>query len=67
MTNWIPCKKALYNDFVIACDKYGKIMIGCVYKDDDFSETGYTCESECCVMMYDCVAWMPLPEPYKNE
>ena len=66
---WIPCSERLPGKdgsfYVLCCDKYGEIMIGYVFECDD-GETPYSAESEH-EYMYDCVAWMPLPEPWKEE
>ena len=65
---WIPCSERLPGEdesfYVLCCDKYGEIMIGNVFACDD-SETQYSAESEH-EYMYDCVAWMPLPQPYRE-
>lgn len=66
---WIPCSERLPGKdesfYVLCCDKYGEIMIGNVFECYD-GETPYSAESEH-EYMYDCVAWMPLPEPWKGE
>lgn len=60
---WIPCNKRLPENGkeVLACDKYGEMLIGWIRED---SETGFAAESDD-TTMYDCVAWMPLPESYE--
>lgn len=62
---WIPCSERLPEDEVIACDDYENIMTGYVFEDEG-SNTGYSTESDNC-KMYDTVAWMPLPEPWKGQ
>jgi len=65
---WIPCDERLPGKdesfYVLCCDKYGEIMIGNVFECYD-GETPYSAESEH-EYMYDCVAWMPLPTPYRE-
>ena len=60
---WTPCNKRLpgEGEEVLACDKDGEMLIGCIRED---AETGFTAESDD-TTMYDCVAWMPLPERYE--
>ena len=61
--NWIPCSERLAEDAVICCNKEGDMLIGFLEK----SKTGYiTCDDDG-TTLHDCVAWMPLPEPYKGE
>lgn len=66
---WIPCSERLPGEdesfYVLCCDKYGEIMIGNVFECDE-GETPYSAESEN-EYMYDCVAWMPLPEQYEEQ
>ena len=61
---WIPCSETvdIPEHEVLACDKYGEQIIGfLVYADDQ-----WLCESTES-MMYDPIAWMPLPKPYKER
>lgn len=66
---WIPCTERLpeNNEDVLCCSFNGYFLIGLPYKvDRDISVvTGYfaECEQE---IMPNCIAWMPLPEPYKG-
>ena len=63
---WIPCSERLPEEFyVLCCDNHGEMLIANLFECDD-SDTGFSAESEDCYM-YNCVAWMPLPEPYKGE
>lgn len=63
---WIPCSERLPEEFyVLCCDNHGEMLIANPFECDD-SDTGFSAESEDCYM-YNCVAWMPLPEPYKGE
>lgn len=65
---WISCSERLPGEdesfYVLCCDKYGEIMIGHVFACND-GETPYSAESEY-EYMYDCVAWQPLPTPYRE-
>lgn len=64
-TEWIPCSERLPEEFyVLCCDNHGEMIIANLFACDD-SDTGFSAESEDCYM-YNCVAWMPLPEPYKG-
>ena len=61
---WILCSERLpekYSD-VLCCDTYGEYIIGMPYEDEE-SNTGFSVENDG-VYMIDCIAWMPLPEPY---
>lgn len=61
---WIPCcEDSLPDEEVLCCDRYGEQMIGMVF-EDEASDSGFSAESNECYM-YDCVAWMSLPERYK--
>ena len=62
---WIPVSERLPEHEVLCCDKRGEMMIGYPFYDGD-SDTGFSAESEN-EFMYSCVAWMPLPEPYREE
>ena len=62
---WIPCSERLLEAEVLCCDIRGGMIIGYPYQDDE-SETGYSAVSDD-VYMIDCIAWMPLPAPYKKE
>lgn len=63
---WIPCNNEnLPDKNVLCCNKYGEQMIGYVFYDET-SSTGFSAENEHCYMQ-ECVAWMPLPEPYDNR
>jgi len=61
---WIPCSETvdIPDHEIMACDKYGEIMLGyLVYEDDQ-----WICESDGCEMV-DPIAWREKPEPYKGE
>lgn len=59
---WIPCSEIvdIPDHEVLACDKYGEMIIGYLVYDEQ-----WICESET-QFMYDPIAWLPLPEPYKG-
>ena len=61
---WIPTSKTetIPDHEVLCCDKYTNQMVG--YLTNDHGE--WICESDSEVM-YDTIAWMPLPEPYKGD
>lgn len=61
---WIPCDDTVEipDHEVLACDKYGEEILGYLgYADDQ-----WICESDSEVM-YDPIAWMEKPEPYKGD
>ena len=63
---WIPVEERLPDNSEVLCqDKYGEMMIGYPYKDEE-SETGFSAESDGCIM-YDCIAWQPLPPKYEPK
>lgn len=62
---WIPCSERLPDKAVLCCGENGEMIIGYPYEDDDYY-TGYCAENDGTILV-DCVAWMPLPEPYKLE
>lgn len=63
---WIACSERLPETYtVLCCDKYGEMLVGHPYFDE-VSNTNYSAESDN-EMMYNCIAWKPLPEPYQNK
>lgn len=63
---WIACSDGLPEEYtVLCCDKYGEMIVGHPYFDE-VSDTNYSSESDN-EMMYNCIAWQPLPEPYKES
>ena len=63
---WIPLSERLPEEYtVLCCDKYGEIIVGHPYFDE-VSDTNYSSESDN-EMMYNCVAWQPLPSPYQPK
>ena len=65
---WIPCSERLPGERdpyeVLCCDVRGEQIIAHIYESDE-SNTGYSAESDD-TFMVDCIAWMPLPEPWKG-
>lgn len=59
---WIPCNERMPKDTVLCCDDRGNMLVGLLCKD----EAGYMAYGDDGQEMYNCVAWMPLPEPYKE-
>ena len=63
---WIPCSERLPEEFdVLCCDNHGNILVANPFKCDE-SDTGFSAESDECYM-YNCIAWMPRPKPYREE
>lgn len=60
---WIPCNERTPKGTVLCCDDRGNMLVGLLCKD----EAGYMAYDDDGQKMYNCVAWMPLPEPYKGE
>ena len=62
---WIPIDEDNIPDHeVLACNEYGDELIGYV----DVAGYGFFCEEgDSGICMYDVVAWMEKPEPYKPE
>ena len=60
---WIPCSERLPEEEVLCCDTRGEMIIGYPYQDEE-SNTGYSAVLDDIVMI-DCTACMPLPEPYR--
>lgn len=63
-TRWIQFSEKnpeKYGNY-LCCNEYGEYIIG--YPEESELEPGrYAVETDECIM-YDCVAWLPLPEPY---
>lgn len=61
---WVACTERVpeEGEEVLACDKDGEMLIGWIRED---AETGFAAESDD-TTMYNCVAWMPLPERYEG-
>nr|DAF59582.1 MAG TPA: Protein of unknown function (DUF551) [Siphoviridae sp. ctmIh35] len=63
-TRWIPFSEKIpekYGDY-LCCNEYGEYIIG-YPEESELAPGRYAVETDECIM-YDCVAWMPLPEPY---
>ena len=63
---WILCSERLPEEYgeYLCCDNYSNYIIGYPTKRVAYDE--YYVETEC-EIMEDCIAWQPLPEPYKQE
>lgn len=59
---WIPCNERMPKGTVLCCDDRGNMLVGLLCKD----EAGYMAYGDDGQEMYNCVAWMPLLEPYKE-
>lgn len=61
---WTPCSNTVdIPDYeVLCCDKRGNELIGWLF----YSNGHWNCESEGKIM-YDTIAWMPRPKPYKER
>jgi hypothetical protein len=65
LQEWIQCKERLPREYeVLCCDIYKNYIVGHPFADDSAS-TGFCAESEG-EFMYECIAWMPLPKPWKG-
>lgn len=62
-SDWIPCNERTPKGTVLCCDDRGNMLVGLLCKD----EAGYMAYGDDGQEMYNCVAWMPLPEPYREE
>lgn len=66
---WIPCSERLPDDDdgeVLCCDANGEQLIGYPYvTNDSLNKTGFAAVNED-LLLVNCVAWMPLPEPHKG-
>ena len=64
-TGWTPCSEGLpkkYGEY-LCCDIRGEYILGMPFGDED-SDTGFAVETGS-EYMINCIAWMPLPKPYK--
>lgn len=62
-SDWIPCNERKPKGTVLCCDDRGNMLVGLLCED----EAGYMAYGDDGQEMYNCVAWMKLPEPYKGE
>ena len=64
-SGWVACGERLPEEYnVLCCDKHGEMIVGHPYFDE-ISKPYYIAESDN-EIMYNCVAWQPLPEPFKE-
>lgn len=63
LSKWIPCNERMPKGTVLCCDDRGNMLVGLLCKE----EAGYTAYGDDGQEMYNCVAWMPLPEPYRQN
>lgn len=62
---WILCEERLPEEYgeYLCCDRWGEYIVGYptarVSSDDFYVETEHE-------IMNDCIAWQPLPAPYKK-
>lgn len=65
---WIPCSERLpeENKTVIASTKYG-VFPEARYTKEDGWEWAYESGADYWEELEDVTAWMPLPEPYREE
>lgn len=64
---WTPCSEGLpkkYGEY-LCCDIRGEYILGMPFENED-SDTGFVVETDN-EYMINCIAWMPLPEPWKGE
>lgn len=64
-TRWIPVSERLpekYGNY-LCCNEYGAYIIGCP-EESELEPGRYIVDTDDCIM-YDCIAWMPLLEPYR--
>lgn len=62
-SDWTPCNEGMPKGTVLCCDDRGNMLVGLLCED----EVGYMAYDDDGQVMHNCVAWMPLPEPYKGE
>lgn len=64
---WIPCSERLpeEGEYLLVCDEDGDIELG-YYEDGNWYWLAEAI-SDYTTRYYGCVAWMPLPEPWKEE
>ena len=66
---WIPCSERLPEDgqdVLVTYKTTGKIH-PCQYHDDGSRNPWYSYIDQCRAYMNVVLAWMPLPEPYREE
>lgn len=65
---WIPCSERLpkHSEIVLVSFKIGMVQM-CKYLDDGSSYSWWSYKDDCLAWNNTVDAWMPLPEPYKEE
>lgn len=65
---WIPCSERLpkRDELVLVSYKTGGVHL-CKYLDDGSENPWWSYIDDCCAWNNTVDAWMPLPEPYKEE
>lgn len=65
---WIPCSERLpkHSEIVLVSFKTGMVQM-CKYLDDGSSYSWWSYKDDCLAWNNTVDAWMPLPEPYKEE
>lgn len=65
---WIPCSERLpeRNEVVLVSFKTGMVQL-CEYLDGGTSDSWFSITDNCYAWNNVVNAWMPLPEPYKEE
>ena len=63
-TRWIPVSERMPEKYgkYLCCNEYGAYIIG-YPEESELAPGRYIVDTNDCIM-YDCIAWMPLPEPY---
>ena len=65
-SDWILCSERLPEENeVLCCNAYKDMIVGHIFIDVR-NETGFSAYGDD-AFLCDCIAWMPLPEPYKKE
>ena len=66
--DWIPLEKKLpeKGQNALLCSDDGRMMIG-VFQNDYYTAFGVAVAENYNQTMHNCVAWRPLPEPYRPE
>ena len=65
---WIPVSERLpeRDEIVLVCYKTTDTVHMCKYMDDGSENPWWSYKDDCCVWNNVVLAWMPLPEPYKE-
>ena len=62
-TKWIPCSERLPEHAALCCDEDGNMLIGFIEREG----TRYYAGDDYGTILDNCVAWLPLPEPYRRR